>query len=611
MSKTFINLFLLLIATVLSADVVASQAKLIPNTLNSGINLSPYLSIFVDNSRKINSNKVLNGIYESEFISLKKTGNNLGFTQAIVWVKFTLPKQKETNQKFVLEFDSALTDYVDLFFKNSDGTIIRYESGDSIAFSNRAIEYRNPIFILNSPETSPQTYYLRLQTNGAMQIDLSLWSLKGFLEFIDKNNLLQGLYYGLMLALVLISIVSFINIHDRVFLYFSLYLASFVLLQMSLNGFSFQYLWPNTEDFTSRLTSMIVAVVAMTAILFASHFLNIWSQSNKTPKIMLLTLFSLASFGAIFSIFGSYEIGVKLSAVSGVLLPPVILMTAILSIKDDYKRAYFFLLAWTIFLVGAFTSGLLHLGMLPYNFFTVHSMQVGSLFMALFLGYALMDRINLLRQEKDSAKEDANNYLSQLNEKLEAQVQQRTTKLKESNQKLKQLSVQDSMTGLLNHKAITNDLIKLEKTTTKYQSNLAVIMLDIDFFKSINDNYGHPAGDMVIKATANVLINYTRDSDKVGRYGGEEFMIILPDTGKRKATELARRIKEKISDLRIPEINSEIFTASFGISTLDKKNKHQKLVSEADSALYKAKKAGRNKIVVFENTSKETSGNEY
>lgn len=609
MSKILINLFFLLFTIVLSANAIASQVKPILKPINSGINLSPYLSIFEDTSKKINSNRILNNSYESEFVSLSKVGNNLGFTQSIIWAKFTLPIQKETNQKLVLEFNSALIDHVDLYFKNSVGKIIRYESGDSVAFSNRTIEYRNPIFILNSPETSSQTYYLHLQTNGAMQIDLTLWTLKGFLEYIDKNNLLQGLYYGLMLTLVLISIVAFANIHDRVFLYFSLYLTSFVLLQMSLNGFSFQHLWPNAEDFTSRLTPMIVGIVAMTAILFSSHFLNIWNQTNKAPKHILLALFSMAVFGVIFSIFGSYEIGVKLSTISGVLLPPVILITAILSIKDNYKNAYFFLLAWTIFLVGAFTSGLLHLGMLPYNFFTVHSMQIGSLFMALFLGYALMDRINLLRREKDDAKEDANNYLRKLNEDLEIQVLQRTTKLKQSNQKLKQLSIQDSMTELLNHKAITDALIKLEKMAAHYQSDFVVIMLDIDFFKSINDNYGHPAGDIVIKATANVLKNFTRDTDKVGRYGGEEFMIVLPDTGVVKATELARQIKEKISDLKISEINNDIFTASFGISTFDGKNKHQKLVTEADSALYEAKREGRNKIVVFKKTSKEAPNN--
>ncbi len=122
-------------------------------------------------------------------------------------------------------------------------------------------------------------------------------------------------------------------------------------------------------------------------------------------------------------------------------------------------------------------------------------------------------------------------------------------------------------------------------------------MVDIDFFKSVNDHHGHATGDQVIKAVADVLKTCTRDSDLVGRYGGEEFCVVLPKLHLDKAAEIAERIRQTIEKKSCSGVN---ITISLGVSCLESNtNKPDELINQADKALYAAKKSGRNRVVTW------------
>jgi len=300
--------------------------------------------------------------------------------------------------------------------------------------------------------------------------------------------------------------------------------------------------------------------------------------------------------GVLLSLFGNYAIAVQLSTLSGILIPPVVFIASIASVRRGYKPARFFLVAWGIFLIGVFISGLLYLGYVPSTFFTTYAIQLGSLIEILVIGYALMYRMDLLREEKEQAISQANAYLNQLNIGLESLVEERTQQLQEKNKQLSELALHDSMTDLLNHNASLNYLNQQKQYAQRYNKALAVIMLDIDLFKSINDSYGHPAGDKVIIAIASVIKNTLRESDICGRFGGEEFILILPETDMKNASELAERVRENIQALTIPEINNTSVTASFGIAAYDRARPDDDLLVRADNVLYQAKKAGRNQV---------------
>ncbi|MBT9590826.1 MAG: GGDEF domain-containing protein, partial [Thiobacillus sp.] len=155
----------------------------------------------------------------------------------------------------------------------------------------------------------------------------------------------------------------------------------------------------------------------------------------------------------------------------------------------------------------------------------------------------------------------------------------------------------DSLTGLLNHSSGKNTLDMVLSSVAHEGGFLSVVMMDIDHFKQVNDNYGHPVGDQVIRSLSWLLKQRLRKQDIICRYGGEEFLIALPHTDAEQAFTLMDRIRQDFEHIRHPYRDSYFMsTASGGISTYPLHASGDALINAADEALYKAKRGGRNRI---------------
>ena len=162
---------------------------------------------------------------------------------------------------------------------------------------------------------------------------------------------------------------------------------------------------------------------------------------------------------------------------------------------------------------------------------------------------------------------------------------------------LKKESVYDSLTKCYNKKETELFIEKFLKEFLRYNNPLSFMMLDIDFFKKVNDNYGHLAGDHVLKEVAGIIKSTLRDSDICGRFGGEEFSVILPNTKLSGAMKLAERIRKNIQNHDFIFNNQKIpVTLSIGITSASKNDSGFSLIDRADEALYEAKKKGRNRV---------------
>lgn len=171
---------------------------------------------------------------------------------------------------------------------------------------------------------------------------------------------------------------------------------------------------------------------------------------------------------------------------------------------------------------------------------------------------------------------------------------------------MEKLAKTDSLTGLLNRRSLFEVAAAEFSRAQRYERALSVLMLDIDHFKSINDTYGHQVGDLVIQEVSAVLKEILRDTDSVGRYGGEEFAVILPETTLEQASEVAERIRCRINGHAFASNLKDLpITVSLGIATSEVgTDKIDEMFKQADKALYQAKANGRNTWVRF---SAETS----
>jgi two-component system, cell cycle response regulator len=155
----------------------------------------------------------------------------------------------------------------------------------------------------------------------------------------------------------------------------------------------------------------------------------------------------------------------------------------------------------------------------------------------------------------------------------------------------------DSLTGLLNRKAILEVLEKEAGRALRNKSQLAIIMADIDHFKRVNDTHGHMAGDAVLREVGRKMRGLLRSYDSVGRYGGEEFLIVVPDCGSIEASNLAERVRNCVMETAIATPGCQIpITLSFGVADTSAGQKPEDMLRAADMTLYVAKKGGRNRV---------------
>jgi len=184
--------------------------------------------------------------------------------------------------------------------------------------------------------------------------------------------------------------------------------------------------------------------------------------------------------------------------------------------------------------------------------------------------------------------------------RLQDELDQKNRELELANKRLRKLSITDGLTELFNHRHIHELLHEEFERTKRSGEPMAVAMMDLDRFKQVNDTYGHPTGDVILYETAEILRQTVREIDMVGRYGGEEFIAILPGTDESEAHRFAERVREAVANhVYHDEANEVRMTLSGGVASFPGPGVDHPdvLIKKADEALYAAKQAGRNRVV--------------
>ena len=189
-------------------------------------------------------------------------------------------------------------------------------------------------------------------------------------------------------------------------------------------------------------------------------------------------------------------------------------------------------------------------------------------------------------------------YLGYFGNSMRKRLHQRTIELKIANQRIEELAQLDELTGLQNRRSIMKTLNDEMARAQRSNVPCSVAIIDLDFFKRINDQFGHATGDEALRTFAISLFANIRTIDKLGRYGGEEFLLILPDTAKEQAVGTLDRLRSMISEVDWAAISGKInLTMSAGICTVRQEDSAADLLARADIALYRAKDAGRNRVI--------------
>jgi diguanylate cyclase (GGDEF)-like protein len=223
---------------------------------------------------------------------------------------------------------------------------------------------------------------------------------------------------------------------------------------------------------------------------------------------------------------------------------------------------------------------------------------------------SMRDLIHHYQNKLETAFNEARQEIDDLRKLVSVADVEKTETLIQEIQRYKELSLTDYLTGLFNKRYFQTRFAE-EVTRAKRSSyDLSLIFCDIDYFKRINDRFGHHIGDEVLRTTAQILsgsidqlniISRLRKSDIIARYGGEEFVVILPETGKMGAAIAAERLRKGIEEYTFTLDGEKVhMTMSFGVAELSPTDKnHTEIIKNADYAMYKAKNSGRNRVVIY------------
>ena len=237
---------------------------------------------------------------------------------------------------------------------------------------------------------------------------------------------------------------------------------------------------------------------------------------------------------------------------------------------------------------------------------TAHGFRKDDLFLLTGLSTpaALAIENALLHSERKQAEE----ALKKAHDNLETEIKRRTAELVKANNRLEELSITDGLTGLYNYRYLMQSLESEYKRALRYKHNLTLLMIDIDYFKVLNDTYGHQCGDYVIREIARILKRNVRGTDVVARYGGDEIAVILVETDKSSSLEVAEKLRDKIAETaftwRGKSVDVEI---SIGLATAPSTGieNSEGLLNAADRALYRAKTGGKNAVIAFKPKQKK------
>jgi diguanylate cyclase (GGDEF)-like protein len=299
----------------------------------------------------------------------------------------------------------------------------------------------------------------------------------------------------------------------------------------------------------------------------------------------------------------------------------VVLYIAVRSTLRGYRPARFFLLAWSALLVFIALGALRNFALVPSNFFTVHGLHIGLALDIVLMSFALADRINSIKREKTAAQAEAlathaalleatraserdlerrigerTAELNRVNDRLREDAREREmlmVQLREQEQQMRHMAQHDPLTGLPNRISMRQRLALAMELTKRNRKKLAVMLIDLDDFKQVNDSRGHVTGDHALAAIAGRLRTSVRGSDTVARYGGDEFIVLAGDLDRAEdATFIAEKIADMVGmPLPIDGVTEQI-RCSIGISFYpDDAEDAEALIERADRAMYAAKAA--------------------
>lgn len=346
---------------------------------------------------------------------------NAGYSRSVFWLRLDLdyhPRSPSGPRPWLLELAYPPLDHLALYLGDAAGGFrLAQRTGDALPFASRQIKQNNYLFELNLQPRQSQRLYLRLQSQGSLQAPLTLWSPKAYLEEQPRRLYVLGIIYGVLLVMLIYNLFIFLSVRDPSYLYYILYIASFGLYQVSVNGAGIEFFWPDNPWWANAATPFLIGAAALFGCQFARSFLHTREHSPWVDRV-LLVMMALGVGVMGLALVAGYGLALRLATYLALGFTITIFAAGILAWLRGMRVARYFIIAWSTFLVGGVVNTLMVLGHLPHQFFTMYASQLGSALEVALLSLALADRINMMKEERARILREAGRKLEAMNLEL-------------------------------------------------------------------------------------------------------------------------------------------------------------------------------------------------
>ena len=489
---------------------------------------------------------------------------SFGINANPIWLKFEFTNSADQPAQRFLRFETSWLDRIELFFV-VDGKLTREEKGgDYYPFQARE---QNDRFVVFSHDYLPGStgVYVRVESQDPLIIPMYLYKSDELVANKVNQGYVYGLIYGFLAALLAYNALLAFSLKSRRYLFYAQYLCFFLLMNASYTGHAYKWFWPEAPIWQQWSNPILMLLYVISGLLFAMRFLGSRIHLPKLHKVIATYCSVLTLIAAICVLLGSNVVLLYTAFIAIIPFSALMIVSGAVALISGMKAARYFLAATIFATLGAAYTSFTVSGVFDYSDLGFHAVEIGMLIEAVLFALALSHQFKISQEDKVRAEK---------------------------------LADIDQLTGLYNRRGFDKILAPLFSTAQRNERKISLLLLDIDHFKMINDQYGHLAGDKVITHLSTLLLEEARTGDVVARWGGEEFILLLPETDSSEALSLAERLVRRAADLTILFEQQEItFTVSIGVASLmiDDKSFLQ-LLDKADHALYKAKADGRNRV---------------
>lgn len=514
----------------------------------------------------------LQDVLGRRFHPLTNASVNQGISASTFWIHVRLQNTSRQERRWVMHHETAYLDNMTAFVMDRKRPVREIDMTDRASFHERPLDYRRLAFSHTTPAGSWSDVYLRLDYAKAdsMSLNVHLWERQAFVQHLHGEYLVFGGYFGITLALCLIALLFAFVMREATYLYYALFLIVSGLMWAQINGFAYQYLFPDMPYWQNEGCHIGYLLFVIVTFQFTRTFLHTAEHFPRVDRLIsgLQIVMGLA-IGL--RLLGDYSLVLHLAYAS--LTLPLLLLPALgwFAYRKGMVYARWFAIAWSIYslcLVASLISAYTRL--LPWGMEALTYAQIGSLLESMFLLVALGERLRSREADRHEALRLAN---------------------------------YDPLTQLGNRRLLAQQYDIMAQRFDSTGMPVYLLMIDLDHFKAVNDTYGHLAGDRILQELAELLRTHCQASGTCVRLGGEEFAMLLQMPDQEAALDVAERVRQSFSQTPTRYRDQHIVhTLSIGLApvlTPERRLSLQEAMIQADEALYRGK-GSRNCTTVHE-----------